>query len=59
MFRYLTAGADEAGEDKTTSLVTEAYGRSSERLHESIESWKIREGYASANEIEEAFERRC
>jgi hypothetical protein len=59
MFRYLTAGADEAGEDKITSLVTEAYGRSSGKLDESIESWKIREGYASANEIEEPFERRC
>jgi hypothetical protein len=59
MFRYLTASEDKAGEDKITSLLTEAYGRSSGKLDESIQSWKIKEGYASANEIEEAFERRC
>jgi hypothetical protein len=59
MFRYLTDNEDEAGEDKITSLVTEAYGRSFGKLDESIESWKIRKGYASANEIEEGFERRC
>jgi hypothetical protein len=58
MLRYLTASEDEGGEDKITSLVTEAYRRSSGKLDESIESWKIREGYASANEIVEGFERR-
>jgi hypothetical protein len=59
MFKDLTATEDKASEDKITSLVTEAYGRSSGKLDESIENWKIREGYASANEIEGQFERRC
>jgi hypothetical protein len=44
MFRYFIDSEDEAGEDKITRLVTEAYGRSSGKLDESIESWKIREG---------------